>query len=435
MDPYEQLLRDGLRDAVRRKPDLGTVNLSEITSGHGGGPDTEGAVLRPAPRSRRRRRLGWAVAGMAAAAVTAVFLAIPPGTTRPIEAVPAGTPTPAEAPPSAQPEQRWASAALAPDDMPLAPYFAALRRVEEYKASRVSSAEVQRWTEDREAFLTQCMAEQGFEYYPPVDARPGGDVADEFAAGKALRYRDKLPMPALDADRGVVAVVGYGRASTPEEQLDHLLNRGGDARNTEYLASLSAAERDQWEIAMNGQTNDDTRVNPTTDGCYWEAERTYPDPAFADGRASLDLPGIVVDLLAFSGDDDPIEADPRLVALNQQWRACMARTGLPTEQFRVGAAGPGRMDGPDAALALAVATGRDGTVADYPTPDDAPVDQRSLVGSEPEIRVALADYDCRQATSYETTVIAIQRDLEEQFVEAHQEELDDLLAYIDTAVP
>ncbi|PFG15510.1 hypothetical protein ATK74_0029 [Propionicimonas paludicola] len=382
----------------------------------------------------RRLRARWVVVPVVAAAVvTAVVLVTPRFmSSRPVEAIPVATPTPQ---PTASPTPRWATSALAPDDMPLVPYFEAIRKAKGQEAAQVSESDQRKWWQQRETFLGQCMGKAGFEYFPRGYDQPSSAARSEFETRKALRYRDTLPIPALDDDRAVVASVGYGLSSPPGQFLDQLAS--ADPKNTDYIASLSPQRHDEYDIAMNGQTSHDTRSNPMTKGCYWESEKRYPEPDASsfNNQIAFMFMDVIPGILNFT-DDASIEADSRVVALNDQWRACMAREGFDFAAFRaLQTDGAGPFDGPQAAILLASLTGDDGTVATYPLPSDAPAGQGALTGSAPQLRVALADYDCRQAVGYTQGLIDVQRDLEKRFVTKHQARLDELLSHVRKNVP
>ena len=382
----------------------------------------------------RRLRARWVVVpAVAAAVVTAVVLVVPRFmSSRPVEGIPVATPTPQ---PTASPTPRWAMSALAPDDMPLVPYFEAIRKAKDQEAAQVSESDQRKWWQQREAFLGQCMGKAGFEYFPRSYDQPSSAARSEFETRKALRYRDTLPIPALDDDRAVVASVGYGLSSPPGQIVDQLAS--ADPKNADYIASLSRQRHDEYDIAMNGQTSHDARSNPMTKGCYWESEKRYPEPDASsfNNQIAFTFMDVIPGILNFT-DDASIETDSRVVALNDQWRACMAREGFDFAAFRARQTdGTGPFDGPQAAILLASLTGDDGTVAAYPPPSDAPAGQGALTGSAPQRRVALADYDCRQAVGYTQELIDVQRDLERKFVTKHQARLDDLLSYVRKNIP
>jgi hypothetical protein len=113
-------------------------------------------------------------------------------------------------------------------------------------------------------------------------------------------------------------------------------------------------------------------------------------------------------------------------ALNREWKAC-----LPTDV--AAGLGPPEWANPDAAVDLAMRTAPDGDVAVIGEAlgaeiDKLPQEQRTLLGSEAEAQVALADFDCRAATDYVARYTEAQRRLEERFVADHKSDLDALQA-------
>jgi hypothetical protein len=87
--------------------------------------------------------------------------------------------------------------------------------------------------------------------------------------------------------------------------------------------------------------------------------------------------------------------------------------------------------GPRAAMELAIMTRPDGTVPvrlESVPMNLIPVEENSLLGTEPERAVALADYDCRVATDYLARLIAIRADVDNAFIVANQDALDRLSA-------
>jgi hypothetical protein len=87
---------------------------------------------------------------------------------------------------------------------------------------------------------------------------------------------------------------------------------------------------------------------------------------------------------------------------------------------------------PMSALTLAMRTAPDGTVGPgsggvfWDT--DAPANQRSLVGSPAEAKIAVADYDCRVETDFEMRFLGVHLELEQIFVDQHRAQLDKMKA-------
>lgn len=479
MDDYEQLFRDGLRQAAASRPPL-RIDLDEFTSGVGedlafsaqspplratgdsaptaepvplpasdapglkaervsltasdeDAHDAEPALLTVMPSvTHRRSGVRWMIGLSAAAAAAAVLIVVPGLVSQPVTGLPAdpaptvtAAPVPGPAPaPSSEPATRWAMpSTIAPDDLPLSPYWDAIRRAQEYEDSLDRSPEVRMWWDDREAYLTACMAKQGWDYFPRLRSW-GPEPGSEAAAYEERLRQNRLRIPTLDADRGVVAEIGYGLRSAGDLGWDYEAEVD-DSQNSDYFAALSAAEQGKYQASMND--------------CLPRAYRTYPDPTeqYRDDFIANQF-DIVSELGAFRGsmgDKADIEADSRIVELNTEWRACMSAAGVPVEEARARAKKPGPWDGPIEAMQIAARTGADGVAAELGDQEPDRIDQQSLIGSEPEIRIALADYDCRAATDYVSRFVAVQREREQSFLEANRVELDELLTYVESQVP
>jgi hypothetical protein len=83
------------------------------------------------------------------------------------------------------------------------------------------------------------------------------------------------------------------------------------------------------------------------------------------------------------------------------------------------------------ALSIALMTHPDGTlgaVEDGTPVNQIPVEESSLLGTEAERVVALADFDCRVATDYISHLTTIRVDLDNAYLRTNQEALDRLAA-------
>lgn len=379
---------------------------------------------------------GVAIVVLTAAALIPVAL----GHGQALRAVPATSPAPSEDSPSIDDHANagkapWASVrGAAPDELPLVAYWKLIWKAEAHENERwTDAAEVSR-VRAKEDYLAQCMAEAGFTYtasYP-------GEPDPEWQAILAARQRDNLAIPALDADRAVVSAFGYGLMSPTQEIADRQLRAGKANPNTEYYNSLSKPDQRAYDRAMSGADLDKAPATPTTsssDGCVWKAERTYPDPELAsDGdQVGEAFFGLRYKLMEF-GAEPGTATDKRVLALNTEWRTCMASAGVDVDARLASRQpdDPSSVDGPQAAFLLAMETGDDGAVADPSEPlSSRRRDQQSLSGSKPEVAIALADYDCRVATDYVDRLVAVQRSLEEAFITKNRSELDRLTTWVE----
>jgi hypothetical protein len=268
--------------------------------------------------------------------------------------------------------------------------------------------------QDIENALAACMAAQGFPYVPtPLTPDPTA-ARRSLAAG--LRY---LPVPRLPADRESAVRQGYGVMASIDEQWA-AEGWSNEDPNSAYTATLGPAEYEAYYAALSGDYHDPTTI---TSSCSGQVAARYPQQ---------DLPDRQQEFLAEFGDlADAVRTamvdmvyDPRAVQLDAEWETCMAGKGYTFE--------PSPDDyGPRSAMDLALRTRPDGTVG--PAPDgfinlsDIPVEEKSLLGTEPERQVALADFDCRAETDYLDRLTQIQMSIDEQFLADHQGELDRLV--------
>lgn len=424
---YEQLFRDGLRQAARHRPPLQVdpVDVTARDADHDDRPPVVPVPVRP------RTGVRWAI-GLAAAATGTAVLVLLPGALadRPIEATPAQTVTATPAPSSTPtpfstptqtttPATRWAlTQTIAPDDLPMTPYWDAVRRARNHENQVIAASDYRSWWDAREAFLPACMAAEGFDYFPRWRAWDGPEPGSEAEARDVIPNHNRLRIPTLDPDRAVVSQIGYGLRSAADELPGQQDASVLDDQNVAYREALSQARQKKYDNELGGCQAQFQRKNPIPNTDGWED--------FATNRFS-DLIGEMMGFHSMGGGDD-IEADPRIVELNSEWRACAAAAGLPIEEARARAKRPGPWDGPMEAVQIAFRTGADGVAAELGDNDPERLDQQSLVGSEPEIRIALADFDCRAATDYLDRFVAVQREREQEFLRTHRAQLDRLLA-------
>ena len=381
---------------------------------------------------RRIKRIRRTVAGGAAAVVVAIAatgLALAPGAPGTVPAVPAASPSidagENEATPTlpvdpagngttgpaspAESMKRWAlNFTPIPSGMPLSPYLDAVQRSIAFADSKVSTKELNSWRNGREKALAECMKSHGFDFFLTSDSEAAGSdkpSPDDYAGV------DKLPIPLLDNTRDLVVVEGYGIADPPQ-----------DDPNEVYVDSLSTRASSQYAAYFRD--------------CNAEVGAAYPDPT--DKWSSLDVRNVFGDQtmdMALFYSTRSVDADPHTISLNREWRSCMAKSGHSMEPIRDGAKDGGVLDGPEGAYRLAVRTAPDGAVAEL-TADQAklPQDQKSLVGSQVEIEIALADFDCRAQTDYVSRITDIQRSMEQDYVDANKKELDRMVAFVDQEV-
>ena len=273
------------------------------------------------------------------------------------------------------------------------------------------AAKTQR-NDDIQNAIAACMASQGFRYTPlppQIDA-----AAARSRISTALRY---LPVPYLPDDREAVARQGYGVLPTVEAQLA-AEGMSPDDPNLAYTATLSPAEYQAYYSALYGDYDDPAGTSASS--CSGKATTHFPEPLESDQQQTFDAE--FGDLANAARID--VASDPRTIQLDAEWESCMNQQGFTFDKLEGD-------HGPNMAMGLALRTRPDGSVGSFRVgvpAADIPVDEQSLLGTEPERKVALADFDCRAETDYMDRLAEIRVSLDNQFITEHQTQLDQLAA-------
>jgi hypothetical protein len=260
--------------------------------------------------------------------------------------------------------------------------------------------------EKTEELVARCMQDQGFEYRPQTSS-------GTFVSSSDVEYEPD--------ERDWVAQYGYGAVNSPfneepmpeEEYVDP---------NADYVASLSESEQTAFYEALHGPTPDEDEMAEdgsyeydwTTAGCYGAAQHEVAGEDLSQSEEFTSLFAAIDELYADTA------SWPGMAELDGEWAACMGAAG------HGGHATP--MDAQNSVydelneIYESVGTSEDGT----PTgePDQAALDALA----EREVDLALADLDCREEVDYRDRSAQISRDVEQQFIDDHQAELDALVA-------
>ncbi|MDR1187091.1 MAG: hypothetical protein LBK95_06505 [Bifidobacteriaceae bacterium] len=320
-----------------------------------------------------------------------------------------------------------------PGGLPLTPYFKAYDALSEAVQTGESARE---WTErgnQRDVEVASCMKAAGFEYYPERREPPKSAAFDPWVEFRG----DLIGVPYLPDTIEQVRATGYGTDSTPEpseEAANPTAPDPSDAelKNQEYRESLSASAQVAYEKALTGWdgTNEERRGEPG--GCSAAATEKYPEPV-ADDRFNKvrNLHRSVIGGMGYL-TGEPMWTDTVVVTLDRDWESCMLGKGYKFETGGPSGSGWSPFRSPTEAMVRASLTGADGTVAP-PGADGVslPEDQRSLVGSQAEIAIAVDDFECRQETDYMDTLIGRMRSLQEEFIAENQKALDEFMAAVE----
>jgi hypothetical protein len=285
------------------------------------------------------------------------------------------------------------------------------------------------WYAQVEDYIAQCMKEEGFEYFPAEY------WAADLPESRLSFDRDFMSIPLLPANRADVVQWGYGVAPPLEfvTGSDILANQPDDP-NEAYFDGLSASGQRDYLKAYDGYYPEDAPLGSPdlTSGCGGMAFTAFPEPGVEDAAQRFNSQygtlALTMGTLATSGVFD----DRRIGALAASWESCMRAIGVDVSSETVdGMSGDVAYPNPNSAWYMAMRTGPDGSVGTGGGGvfDEAlPLEQRSLIGSEAEARIALADFDCRIETEYETRFKEIQLDLEQQFVDQNRDQLEEMVA-------
>ncbi|MDR1442367.1 MAG: hypothetical protein LBJ02_08290 [Bifidobacteriaceae bacterium] len=291
----------------------------------------------------------------------------------------------------------------------------------------------EQWWDSVEASVSECMAREGFEYFPTEYLQL--QLPDD-----ALSFDvDWMPIPALPGKRDEVEQWGYGSHSrltsfTPADLQSQLADAPSSRANSDYFASLSPDAQTKYTEAYQGSEEAlyDRQGVDLYAGCSGQAFRAFPEPGSEEPQYQFDAEfGELVHFIASLSSI--IFEDKRISGLASEWNDCMRKAGVDVSGEIVAdvVGGDGLYANPRSAWYLAMRTGEDGNVGPGGEgffEDSLPLDQRSLTGSGPEVRIALADFDCRVETDYVARFKEIQLGIERQFVDENRARLDQMVA-------
>jgi hypothetical protein len=288
------------------------------------------------------------------------------------------------------------------EDSPLSTYLNAQAGMSEEEMNEHFTEQQQRVEE----LVAECMAEEGFEYVPVDQSQNGGVV-----------FSDDEWDP---ESREWVEEYGYGAVNFPGRDDQPDPDEQWVDPNQEYVQSLSESEMLAYYETLHGpqpteeELNDDGsyEYNWETAGCYGRAQH---EVSGGDPYSSDEFKPIMEAINEFYMD---LQSSPALSDLNAAWSSCMADAGFSGFATQV-----------DAQNSV-----YDELNAHYENMTEYIEDDPALVEiQEREIELALADLACREETDYRQESLRVQFELEEQFVQEHQSELEALKAALQQA--
>lgn len=415
-----------------------------------------------AARPRRRRAAGLAVA-VGAAAVAALALAVVGPGIRQSSDRGAGSPS-AGSPASATADEAPAAKQwMERPDLPF-DYYWDLFDQAQLRDQEIAQAEGGDWEVAQEEFTDNCMAAEGYEYYPR-EIEPNSQ-----GGWNAVALGDrKLWVPWLPDDLAGVERHGYGRLTgeivyqVDPEAADAAQAAAADP-NREYADSLDAWARGEYQSALSRCAAEADAAHPyvlpeVLENSPLNAYRQLTDQMSdlaGDAYSPTFLFRAEVDALDAAWQecferDFPLDEPAQGAAIGDSDAATpggASREAERSDQPAQGTAGEGSdaassatsatsadwpSGGPAVAWRLALGTGPEGDRWTGAT-DQAPVEYRSLTGAPGEVAIAVADYQCRAETDYVDRLLALETAAQDQFIADHQAELDELTAALRTYV-
>ena len=253
---------------------------------------------------------------------------------------------------------------------------------------------------ETEELVAQCMTEEGFEYIP-VDQSQYMSFDQE--------DRETLEW---------VSTYGYAANLTPEEQEELY---GGETEyedpNQEYVGSLSESEMTEYYAVLYGEQPSEEEMNEDgsyeytweNGGCYgWAQHEITGDQAYEQDQ----FKEIFEDINALYEEQ---QKDPALKELNAKWASCMADAGF--EDFKLQF---------DAAQSI---YDQQNEFWENDTTGEGPTEEQTKEWRAEEMKVAVADFECREKTDYTNASLKIQFDLEEEFIAENKAALDEMVAF------
>lgn len=285
---------------------------------------------------------------------------------------------------------------LDPMKSPLSEYMNAIYGSQDEDDWAKQSAEI-------EELVASCMADEGFEYIPVDQSQYTSFSSD-------------------DEDRDTeewVAANGYGMTQSPEQieeqnkQAEEYVDPNGD-----YVSSLSESEQAAYYEVLYGPGPDEAEMGE--DGSY---EYRWED-AGCQGAAQHEVQGDqpyddetykpLFD--AMNTMYEKVQSHPDTVKLDALWSACMADAGHTYAKKNE----PIETISNELNEYYQTAYGEDG----MGTPDEKELDALR----DKEIEVALADFKCAEKVDYTQKALAVQFEVEREFIADHKAELEALVA-------
>jgi len=264
-----------------------------------------------------------------------------------------------------------------------------------------------------EEMVAECMSEQGFDYTPMDPTTQGG---------MSFSSDD------LDVDWGsreFAEQYGYGITTDPWAEVQDTQPEPEEwiDPNQDYIESMSESEQQAYFEALHG--NQEAPEDPEGEYEYdWEQSGCY-------GKAQHEVYEIGMDDPAITSLEDEMNSlwertqqDPRVTKATTSWINCMGDAGY-TGLAAVEDAQNQISEKSNAIYENAYPSemGEEMSEEDFAAIEARIQDELAGIKEE-EIATAVADFDCRDEIGFDDTMQEVSFELEQEFVDAHREELE-----------
>ncbi|NDL58026.1 hypothetical protein [Phytoactinopolyspora mesophila] len=256
-----------------------------------------------------------------------------------------------------------------------------------------------------EESVAECMRDAGFEYVPTTleNDDTGPNEFDEAYSLEPAEFAEQFGY-------GLTTIIFTSTANEPREP----------DPNEEIQENLGGAAREAHDDALWGKQDEDSGLRENS-GCY---DQAYAD--MVDDQPNLDEISSEFDALFNDVDAlfDRVDRDPRVSAMVDEWRECMAGQGF---------SGFEELDQPywsiqdrasEVSVPEAEAASTSGDVGVIVEGDTRFVIAPQVLAElqKHEIELATADLQCR--AQHEAAYHEVAMELEEEFVDAQRAELE-----------
>ncbi len=288
---------------------------------------------------------------------------------------------------------------------------------EDQKSQEEMQAEADAQNREVEELVASCMQDQGFDYIP--NDTNGGTVY----AGDDLDVEW--------GTREFAEQYGYGISTDPWSSSEMPVDDGSEYvdPNAEYTEAMSESELQAYQEALWGppqeyvEGEEPQEYDWTTAGCYGSAQHEVYETS---GAETDEYSALEDEISSFW---ETVQADPQIAELHAAWGSCMADAGFDGMTNVNESTQPlydewNQLQGwEDPDYQALLETWDWEAEPDGPPQPEADADAVAAF-TKKEIETAVADFDCQQEVDFQAESQRIDHELQQQFVDQHEAELE-----------